>query len=342
MLVLFDGWTSFFRDRVVPWRIGMAEKLRAAARERSAAALHRARSAGTRQRASRSSARDRGPRRLGRWAASAGCSRFVDVERGASYFLPLALGWEDATRSSVRALSPRRHRAGAPAGERRRDGRRVRGRGVLPPRGQGDRRGRRRCRPRTASCASCRPRAFAQHRGRRGGEPHRSAALHTQSTNTSVTLGDRLFLKGYRRLRRGVNPELEIGRFLTEVAHFTNCVPLAGAVEYLAEDGETCDAWRCCRRTCRTRATPGATRSRYLERFLESAAPEEDEPRRVSHAHADARARAPPSCTRASRCAPAIRRSTPEPLTAQDVEAWRARGARRRPTQTLRTAASAA
>ncbi|HVL56877.1 MAG TPA: maltose alpha-D-glucosyltransferase, partial [Burkholderiaceae bacterium] len=28
VMVLFDGWRSFFRDRVVPWRIGMAEQLR--------------------------------------------------------------------------------------------------------------------------------------------------------------------------------------------------------------------------------------------------------------------------------------------------------------------------
>ena len=28
MLVLFDGWSSLFRERVVPWRIGMAEKTR--------------------------------------------------------------------------------------------------------------------------------------------------------------------------------------------------------------------------------------------------------------------------------------------------------------------------
>src|SRR5215207_7104678 len=28
IVILFDGWTSFFRDRVVPWRIGMAEKTR--------------------------------------------------------------------------------------------------------------------------------------------------------------------------------------------------------------------------------------------------------------------------------------------------------------------------
>ena len=28
VIVLFDGWNSLFRDRVVPWRIGMAEKVR--------------------------------------------------------------------------------------------------------------------------------------------------------------------------------------------------------------------------------------------------------------------------------------------------------------------------
>ncbi len=52
-----------------------------------------------------------------------------------------------------------------------------------------------------------------------------------------MSLGERLFLKGYRRVRPGVNPELEIGRFLTEVAGFRNCVPVAGAVEYTATDG---------------------------------------------------------------------------------------------------------
>src|SRR5258708_26688711 len=64
------------------------------------------------------------------------------------------------------------------------------------------------------------------------------AGLHTQSTNTSVQLGDRLFLKCFRRIRPGIHPELEVGRFLTEVAHFKNCVPLAGAVEYLPNGGE--------------------------------------------------------------------------------------------------------
>src|SRR5262249_23323946 len=62
--------------------------------------------------------------------------------------------------------------------------------------------------------------------------------LQAQSTNTSVTLSERLFLKCYRKLRPGVNPELEAGRFLTEVAEFRNCVPVAGAVEYLSQGQE--------------------------------------------------------------------------------------------------------
>ena len=92
-----------------------------------------------------------------------------------------------------------------------------------------------------------------------------------QSSNTVVTLGESLFLKGYRRLRPGVNPELEVGRFLTEVARYPHCVPVAGALEYTAHDGTQMtlalvqsyvanqgDGWD---------YTLG-----YLERFLEEAA----------------------------------------------------------------------
>ncbi|HVR52469.1 MAG TPA: putative maltokinase, partial [Pseudorhodoferax sp.] len=58
-----------------------------------------------------------------------------------------------------------------------------------------------------------------------------------QSSNTIVMVGERLFLKGYRRIRKGQNPEFEVGRFLTEVARFTQCAPVAGAVEFVAADG---------------------------------------------------------------------------------------------------------
>ena len=59
-----------------------------------------------------------------------------------------------------------------------------------------------------------------------------------EQSNTSVILGERLVLKAFRRLEEGVNPELEIGRFLTEEANFPNIPPLVGAAEYEGEKGE--------------------------------------------------------------------------------------------------------
>ena len=58
-----------------------------------------------------------------------------------------------------------------------------------------------------------------------------------EQSNTSVILGERMVLKAYRRLHEGTNPELEIGRHLTEEAGFGNTPPLGGAVEYVGPDG---------------------------------------------------------------------------------------------------------
>jgi maltose alpha-D-glucosyltransferase/alpha-amylase len=59
-----------------------------------------------------------------------------------------------------------------------------------------------------------------------------------EQTNSSVILGERLIMKAYRRLQKGTNPDLEIGRYLTEKVGFGNTPPLAGAVEYEGPDGE--------------------------------------------------------------------------------------------------------
>jgi len=60
-----------------------------------------------------------------------------------------------------------------------------------------------------------------------------------EQSNTLVIVGERLVLKGYRRLRRGINPEIEIGRFLTEVSPFANIAALCGSLEHVASTGET-------------------------------------------------------------------------------------------------------
>ncbi|MGH8501439.1 MAG: maltose alpha-D-glucosyltransferase [Gammaproteobacteria bacterium] len=59
-----------------------------------------------------------------------------------------------------------------------------------------------------------------------------------EGSNTTVVIGERMFLKGYRRLQPGLNPELEIGRFLTERSRFANAVPVAGGIEYQPDQGE--------------------------------------------------------------------------------------------------------
>ena len=69
-------------------------------------------------------------------------------------------------------------------------------------------------------------------------EPLSVRRAGVEQTNTSIILGERLIMKAYRRLQKGVNPDLEIGRYLTEESQFGNTPPLAGAIEYESADGE--------------------------------------------------------------------------------------------------------
>ena len=55
--------------------------------------------------------------------------------------------------------------------------------------------------------------------------------LKREQSNTSVTYGDRLILKLIRRVTEGLNPDLEIGRFLTEKAEFPYTPVFAGALQ---------------------------------------------------------------------------------------------------------------
>jgi maltose alpha-D-glucosyltransferase/alpha-amylase len=57
-------------------------------------------------------------------------------------------------------------------------------------------------------------------------------AMQAEQSNTSVLFGDRLFFKLFRRPEEGINPDLEIGRFLTERVGFPHVPAVAGALEY--------------------------------------------------------------------------------------------------------------
>lgn len=238
VLVLFDGWNSLFRDQVVPWRIGMAVKTRQQF-ELEVLPTHL---------------------QTQRWYASKGQpvqrARIADHvlwEQGAdtwllplveldgpadsTYFVPLALAWEDREEERYRSFGPAAvarvrqqaeigYMADAFADERF-------CRAVIAAIGAG--------RSFAAGSGSirCVPTSvFAQLAGSDVGQLTIERP-QAQSSNTIVSVDDRLFLKGYRRIRAGVNPEFEVGRFLTEVAQFPHCAQVAGAVEYVAKDGQT-------------------------------------------------------------------------------------------------------
>jgi maltose alpha-D-glucosyltransferase/alpha-amylase len=317
ILVLFDGWTSFFREAVVPWRMGMAEQLRARLEEEVLPRYIEAQ----RWYASKGEPVKSAPLRDHVvWEAGAiSWLLGIVLVNNTQYFVPLALGWED-DEDHVRALAQS-------TAARVRQQANV---GVLADA--------------TADESFCRHvvKAVGERRsvdtaqGKLVFTPTEAfAALATEdlatlaigrplsaSTNTAVQIGERLFLKIYRRLRPGPHPELEIGRFLTEKLRFPNCVPLAGSVEYLPKEGEGSTAMLLQGYVANQGDGWGYTLA-YLERYLET--------QREGESHAPYLLLMQMLGTRTAELHRALATRTgdpafdPEPASAQDVEAWKRR-----------------
>jgi len=103
--------------------------------------------------------------------------------------------------------------------------------------------------------------------------PTESHVLKADQSNTAILYEDKLFLKFYRQLDEGVNPDLELTRYLTEENNFDYAPPFLGAIEYHRGRSEPIvigtllgyvqnegDAW----------TMTLDTLSRYIERVLES------------------------------------------------------------------------
>lgn len=61
--------------------------------------------------------------------------------------------------------------------------------------------------------------------------------IKAEQSNSSIIYGDRAVLKFFRRAEEGMNPDLEIGRFLTERKAFPNVPAVAGWFDYRSKDG---------------------------------------------------------------------------------------------------------
>jgi maltose alpha-D-glucosyltransferase/alpha-amylase len=77
------------------------------------------------------------------------------------------------------------------------------------------------------SLAGSRSSAFPSARGT---QPLPSRTGSAEQSNTSILYDQKLILKLFRRIQPGENPDSEIGRFLTEVAHFPRIAPFLGEI----------------------------------------------------------------------------------------------------------------
>jgi maltose alpha-D-glucosyltransferase / alpha-amylase len=77
--------------------------------------------------------------------------------------------------------------------------------------------------------------AFAEARG---ADPLPARTGSAEQSNTSILYDAKLILKLFRRLQPGENPDTEIGRFLTETAHFTRIAPFLGDITLHPKEGE--------------------------------------------------------------------------------------------------------
>ncbi len=70
-------------------------------------------------------------------------------------------------------------------------------------------------------------------------QPLAPRLLGAEQSNTSIAYGDRLLLKLFRKIEAGLNPELELGRFLTERVGFEHAPALVGWLEHRTGRNET-------------------------------------------------------------------------------------------------------
>ena len=110
-------------------------------------------------------------------------------------------------------------------------------------------------------------RPTAQIRRQAVREPMQIRAVETEQSNSTALVDEDYVVKIYRKLEPGINPEIEMGRFLTEVAGFANTPALLGSVELVEGEQRQRDRHR--PRVCQNQGDAWTVTAAYLDRFVE-------------------------------------------------------------------------
>jgi maltose alpha-D-glucosyltransferase/alpha-amylase len=97
--------------------------------------------------------------------------------------------------------------------------------------------------------------------------PEHVRAVETEQSNSTALVDNEYVVKVYRKLEPGINPEIEIGRFLTEVAGFSNTPALLGSVELV--EGEQSSAIAVVHAFVQNQGDGWTVTSAYLDRFVD-------------------------------------------------------------------------
>jgi maltose alpha-D-glucosyltransferase/alpha-amylase len=161
----------------------------------------------------------------------------------------------------------------------------------------------------------------------RSGTPRRIRPIKTEQSNSTAIIDDRYVAKIYRKLEAGTSPEIEMGRFLSDIARFRNTPALEGSVEliegvqrtaiavihaFVANDG---DAW--------------SVLAACIDRFLQmqgkgddASDPASEEPRHVYQRHVAQIGKRVGEMHVALASRADMQEFRPEEITRSDVSEW--------------------
>jgi maltose alpha-D-glucosyltransferase/alpha-amylase len=97
--------------------------------------------------------------------------------------------------------------------------------------------------------------------------PEHVRAVETEQSNSTALVDNAYVVKVYRKLESGINPEIEVGQFLTEVAGFANAPALLGSVSLV--EGDSSSAIAVVHAFVENQGDAWTVTSAYLDRFVE-------------------------------------------------------------------------
>jgi maltose alpha-D-glucosyltransferase/alpha-amylase len=110
-------------------------------------------------------------------------------------------------------------------------------------------------------------RPTSRFQGKSVKQPERLSSLESAPFSTAMLVDDDQVVKLYRKLESGINPEIEMGWFLTEIAGFANTPPMLGSVELT--EGNTRSAIAVVHAHVGNQGDAWTVTGAYLDRFLE-------------------------------------------------------------------------